>query len=73
MKGEAYICAECGGMFVKSRPDQEALDEKDCLFPSTPMDECALVCEECFQKIMRRNFDEEFYSSKASLQQNPSS
>jgi len=58
MKGEPFNCAECGGLFEKSRSDADAAAEAEQLWgvkhadttPTTPM---AIVCDDCFQRIRR--------------------
>lgn len=46
-----YICAMCGGRFERGRPVEEALAEKEKYFPDEPLEDCAEVCDDCFQKI----------------------
>lgn len=50
---EKFICAECNQTFDKERSDDEAMEEKEMLFPNLSLEECAIVCTDCFQKIMR--------------------
>lgn len=49
--GLEYQCAMCGGTFESDRPDEEAIAEKDLLFGAIPMEQCDIICEDCFQSI----------------------
>ena len=49
---ETYVCAQCGGEFSKGRPDEEAEIEKDALWGDVPLDECAVVCDDCFKAMV---------------------
>lgn len=46
-----YLCESCGNIYEKGWSDQEAMAEKNTIFPDAPMSECGIVCEPCFQKI----------------------
>ena len=46
-----YRCALCGNVFVKGQSDAEALAEKRAYFGDVPEEDCAVVCEDCWQKI----------------------
>jgi hypothetical protein len=48
---ESYTCAACGGR-SKSRPDEEALAEAHELFGDMPKEELAVVCNDCWRKLM---------------------
>jgi hypothetical protein len=47
-----YTCALCGGTFEKGLTDEEALAEKDALFPGVPLEDCDIVCDDCFHMMM---------------------
>ena len=47
-----YTCSACGETFNRGRPEEDALKEKDDLFPDIPIEECAIVCDDCFKEIM---------------------
>lgn len=54
---ETYTCAACGGVFEKTRPEEEVEAEYKTLFPDeaasgAPRD---VVCDDCFNAM-----DEEF-------------
>lgn len=49
---ETYKCAMCGGVFVKSVPEEEALVELHELFgEGISPEDCDIVCEDCWQGI----------------------
>jgi DNA-directed RNA polymerase subunit RPC12/RpoP len=50
----AFTCASCGQTFDD---DEEwaadgAIREKEALFGDVPLDECVIVCEDCYYRIM---------------------
>lgn len=46
-----YCCAVCQGMFRKDRLDEEALLELERLYPGVSVEDCDIVCDDCFQKL----------------------
>ena len=48
---KCFTCEECGETFKRIRPEGEALAEKNLLFPDVPLEECAIVCDDCFKKL----------------------
>jgi len=46
---EEFTCAVCEGVFNKGRSEEEALAEKDRLWGELPVEECDLVCDDCFK------------------------
>jgi hypothetical protein len=54
-EGEEYRCASCGGVFVKTRSDEEALAEMAAdVKPHPGDDDVATICDDCWQHIMGR-------------------
>lgn len=49
---DTYTCAECGGEFEKGWSDEEAKAEFGAEFTSHDLDDAALVCDDCYKKIM---------------------
>lgn len=49
---DTFICAECGGTFEKGWTDEEAAAECQERFPGNQLDQCAVVCDECYQRII---------------------
>ena len=47
-----YTCACCKETFEKGWSDEEADAEREELFPDMTEDDCELVCDGCFEKIM---------------------
>lgn len=46
-----FRCAVCRGIFEKGWSDDEAAAELTTTFPGIGQDECALVCDDCFEKM----------------------
>jgi hypothetical protein len=46
-----YTCAMCKGIFEKTWPDEEALAETRQYFGAVDVRDCAVVCDDCFQKV----------------------
>ncbi len=55
MNPERYKCEMCGGVFDKKQneewSDDAAIAELRRNFGSIPIDDCALVCDDCYQKL----------------------
>ena len=55
---EDLICAHCGEEFTPSDDEQwndtKALVELEQKFPGTPVEECVVICDDCYQRIMRQ-------------------
>ena len=49
---DEYQCAACGGMFEKGWTDEEADAERKELFPNLAESESAIVCDDCFKKVV---------------------
>ena len=43
-----YKCAICGGIFEKELTDEEAKKELNEKFPGFSVDECDIVCDDCY-------------------------
>lgn len=46
-----YRCAMCGAVYEKGWSDEDAEAEKNEHFAGVPLDECALVCDPCYQHV----------------------
>lgn len=46
-----FTCALCQRTFPKGWTDEEAKAEKEELFPNTDVDDCEIVCHECFEEM----------------------
>jgi hypothetical protein len=56
---QSYTCAMCEQTFEKSWSDEEARQERDLIFGIGYEDkDCALVCDDCFQKIKPVSYKE---------------
>jgi len=49
-----YRCAQCGGEFESDRPDEEAAAEKQAVFGTPHTVDDPVVCEECYQRMVKR-------------------
>jgi hypothetical protein len=49
---EQFTCARCKRTFDKTRSDAEADQERLELWGNVPMEECDVICEECFQDVV---------------------
>jgi hypothetical protein len=56
LKGELnkneYECAACHEVFIAAISDEQAIAEAAENFPTVPIEETSIVCEDCFQKMM---------------------
>lgn len=54
--GESYECAVCHGRFVKAVSDEEAEAERQATWadPSDGDDALEDVCDDCYQRLIRR-------------------
>ena len=52
IKDTEYECGECHGIFTKGRQDSVAEKELHERLPETPIEDCVLVCEDCYKQIM---------------------
>lgn len=55
MNNNEYKCDCCYQIFEKGWSDEEAEKEAKGLFPEEQPKDMALVCEDCFVKIMKYN------------------
>lgn len=46
-----YRCENCRRVFQYAWTEEEALAEKDALFPDVPVEHCAVVCDDCFNAM----------------------
>ena len=65
MTPNQYRCAWCGGIFDILRSNEKALAEKERYFPGVPMEKCALICDDCYQKCRPDTHPEEYEAYKA--------
>lgn len=50
---DTFTCTVCRGTFKKAWTDEEAVDELKSQFPKSDPDDCVLVCDDCFKRMMR--------------------
>lgn len=48
-----YRCAQCKGIFDKGWSDEDALEEKNRHFPGTPVEDCVIVCDDCYLGVRK--------------------
>lgn len=63
MKKNEYKCAICGGVFEKGWDDEEALAELNDNFPNVEIEDCDVVCDDCYKKMTQELPIEEFYKN----------
>lgn len=51
MDNSEYQCAICKGVFVKEWSDEEALAETQLYWTGSTQEDCAVVCDDCWEKI----------------------
>ena len=56
MKPNEYQCAVCNGVFEKGWSDEEAREELGENFPWCSVNDCELVCDDCYSKMMIEDF-----------------
>lgn len=49
--GEEYTCAMCQGIFGKTASEEEAKAELKEFFGDVPVEDCDIVCDDCWEKI----------------------
>lgn len=48
---EKYKCAVCGGVFERTTPEDEARAELKEFFGDVSVDDCDIVCDDCWEKV----------------------
>jgi len=54
-QGESFTCANCGGVFLKNRSDEDAIAEAKRIFSAAELSEgpgLADVCDECWEVVL---------------------
>lgn len=46
-----FTCAVCGETFECARDEAEAAAEHHARFPDIPLDQCGIVCDDCFKEM----------------------
>jgi hypothetical protein len=59
-----YECAMCGETYEKTWSDEEAIAEMNQYFGDVPVEDCDVVCDDCFQKIHPKDHPEEVAAAK---------
>lgn len=49
---DSYTCDACGDEFEKGWSDDEADRELAVTFPGAEKAQCAIVCDDCYQRLM---------------------
>jgi len=44
-----FTCAMCRNTYVKGQTDEEAMEETNSHWPGTSIEECGVVCDDCWQ------------------------
>jgi nitrate/TMAO reductase-like tetraheme cytochrome c subunit len=48
---DSFKCQICHGIFYKGWTDEEALEEAARDFPTVPIEETGLICDDCYKLI----------------------
>lgn len=56
MSKNEFTCYACSETFEKGWSDEEAMAEFGSTFPSADLEECSVVCDDCYKKIMGEIF-----------------
>lgn len=46
-----YQCAMCRGVFEYAWTEEEAVAEKERDFRAVPLEDCAVICDDCYQRV----------------------
>jgi len=46
-----YQCARCGNIYIKGQTDEEAMTETHSSWPGIDQQDCAVICDDCYQQI----------------------
>ena len=52
MKPNEFQCSICNEIYEKEWTEEEALQELDENFPGYSKDDCGIVCDDCYKKII---------------------
>ena len=52
-QSDTYTCAACARTFRKGQSDAAALAELAKNFPDTKPEDCGIVCDDCYRRLMR--------------------
>lgn len=63
MEANEYQCAMCQGVFTKAHSDEEAMAETQAYWPGVAQQDCAVVCDDCWEKIHPETHPEEYQDS----------
>lgn len=46
-----FTCSVCGNTYEKGRSDEEAVEELSTHFPGFEVEDCDVVCDNCFKQM----------------------
>ncbi len=52
-----FTCEICGGTFGKVCTDEEMMSEARKVFGDVKLEDCGVVCDDCFNQIDPRQFE----------------
>lgn len=52
LKANEFRCAICGGVFTKGWSEEEAIAEMKKDFPDFILEQCDVICDDCYREIM---------------------
>jgi hypothetical protein len=66
-----YTCSMCKGVCESQWTEAEAIAEKNRDFGNVPLEECDIVCDDCYQQISPKNNPDVYADYRASVMQTP--
>lgn len=58
-----YRCAMCGHIYTKAITDEEAMAETQAHWPGVTQEDCAVLCDDCYQKVCPDSHPQEYQES----------
>lgn len=63
MQPNEYKCAICGNVYTKAITDEEAMAETQSHWPGVAQEDCAVLCDDCYQKVQPDEHPQEYQES----------
>lgn len=64
-----YRCAMCGNVYLKAVSDEEAMTETNTYWPDVEQGDCAVICDDCWEKIRPEDHPQEYNESLKELRE----
>jgi hypothetical protein len=63
-----YRCAMCGNVYAKEWTDEEAQSETQAYWPGVAQQDCAVMCDDCWQQVAPETHPVEYQASVLELE-----